>query len=94
MTKEVIGRMMEIMASQPDVQEGYTPDPELFKIVKRLPGYLQLVVTLMATMVPQTEESRLRDKRGREALDQGVSMVLLVSGLLSAFLSSGSRPPS
>ena len=39
------------------------------------------MVTLMATMVPPTEESRLREKRGREALDQGVNMVLLVSAL-------------
>ena len=78
---EVVGRMMETMASQPDVPEGYTPDPELAEVVKRLPGYLQPVVTLMATMVPPTKESRLRVKRGREALDQGVSVVLLVSSL-------------
>ena len=77
MAEEVVGRMTEIMASQPDVLEGYTPDPELIEIVKRLLGYLQPVVTFMATMVPPTEESRLRDKRGCEALDQGVNMVLL-----------------
>ena len=47
--------------------------------MKRLPGYLQPVVTLMVTMVPPGEESRLGEKRGREALDQGTSMVLLVS---------------
>ena len=51
----------------------------------RLPRYLQPVVTLMAMMVPPTEESRLREKRGREALDQGVSMVLLVSALFSLY---------
>ena len=67
--------MTEIMASQPDAPEGYTLDPELVDIVKRLPGYLQLVVTLMATMVPSIEENKLQDKRGREVLDQGVSMV-------------------
>ena len=27
-------RRMEIMASQPGVPEGYTPDPELFEAVK------------------------------------------------------------
>ena len=59
--------------------EGYTPDPKHAEIVKRLPGYLQPVVTLMATMVPPDEEGRLREKRGREALDQRTSMVLLVS---------------
>ena len=92
MAEEVVGRMTEIMASQPDVLEGYTLEPELAEVVKRLPGYLQPVVTLMAMMVPLIEESRLWDKRGREALDQGVSMVLLVSVLFSAFY-RGSKPP-
>ena len=59
--------------------EGYIPDPELTETVKRLPGYLQPVVTLMATMVPPDEESRLQEKMRREALDQGTSMILLVS---------------
>ena len=59
-TEEVIvQRMMEIMASQPDAPEGYTPDPELAEVVKRFSRYLQPVVTFMATMVPLTEESRL-----------------------------------
>ena len=60
---------MEIIASQPSVPEGYTPDPELSEVVKQLPGYLQPVVTLMATMVPLIEESKLREKRGREELN-------------------------
>ena len=47
-------RNMEIMASQPGMLEGYTPDPELAEVVKQLPGYLQPVVTLMAMMVPLT----------------------------------------
>ena len=57
------------MASKPGVPEGYTPDLELFEVIKQLPGYLQPMVTLMATMVPPTEESKLREKRGREALN-------------------------
>ena len=52
-------RRTEIAASQPNVLEGYTPDPELAEVVKRLLGYLQPMVTLMATMVPPTEENRL-----------------------------------
>ena len=52
------------MASQPGVLEGYTPNPELWEVVKKLPGYLQPMVTLMATMVPPTKESKLREKRG------------------------------
>ena len=48
-------RRIEIAGSQPDVQEGYTPDPKVVEVVKRLPGYLQPVVTLMATMVPLTK---------------------------------------
>ena len=61
--------------------EGYTPDPELAEVIKRLPGYLQPVVTFMATMVPPTEESKLWEKRGQESLNQGTNMVLLVSAL-------------
>ena len=33
-------RRTEIMASQPGVLEGYTPDPELSEVVKQLPRYL------------------------------------------------------
>ena len=36
----IVQRMTEIMASQPDAPEGYTPDPELAEVAKRLPGYL------------------------------------------------------
>ena len=75
----VLERRTEIMISQPGVQEGYTPDLEVAEVVKRLPGHLQPVVTLMATVVPPTEESKLREKRGREALAQATSMVLMVS---------------
>ena len=59
---------MEIAATQLGVEEGYIPDANIAKAVKRLPGYLQPVVTLMAIMVPPSEESRMREKRGREAL--------------------------
>ena len=46
MTREALAeqvglqRRTEIMASQPGVLEGYTPDPKLSKVVKKLPGYL------------------------------------------------------
>ena len=72
-------RRTEITASQPGVLEGYTPNPELANVVKRLHGYLQPMVTLMATMVPPTEERKLREKRGREALNQAASMVLMAT---------------
>ena len=55
----MVQRMTEIMASQPDVPEGYIPDPELVEVVKRLPGYLQPVVTFIVMTVPSTEESKL-----------------------------------
>ena len=55
----------EIAASQLGVWEGYTPDPEVAEVIKRLPEYLQPMVTLMAMMVPPTEESKMREKRGR-----------------------------
>ena len=60
----VVQRMTEIMASQPNAPEGYTLDPELVEVVKRLCEYFQLVVTLMATMVPPTKKSRLQEKGG------------------------------
>ena len=50
MAEEAVLRMTEIAASQPGVLEGYTPDPELAEVEKRLPGYLQPVVTFMATI--------------------------------------------
>ena len=59
-------RLTEIAATQPNVEEGYTPDADIAKAVKRLAGYLQPVVTLIATMVPPSEESRMRrSKVGR-----------------------------
>ena len=61
-------RLTEIAATQPGVEEGYTLDPEIVEVVKRLPGYLQPVVTLLDTMVPLSEDSKMREKRGREAL--------------------------
>ena len=50
------------------MEEGYTPDAEIAEVVKRFLGYLQPIVTLMATMVPPFEESKMREKRGCEAL--------------------------
>ena len=79
-------RKTEIAASQPGVLEGYTLDPELAKVVKRLPGYLQPVVTLMVTMVPPAKESKMQEKRGQEALTQATSMVLMVSALSRLYL--------
>ena len=40
MAEEAVLRMTEIATSQPSVPEGYTPDPELAEVVKRLPRYL------------------------------------------------------
>ena len=60
--------LIEIAATQPSVDEGYTPDLEIAEAVKRLLEYLQSIVILMATMVPPFEESKMQEKRGREAL--------------------------
>ena len=62
----MLERRTEITTSQPDVQDGYTLDPEVAEVVKKLPEYLQFVVTLMATMVPPTEESKMHEKRVRK----------------------------
>ena len=59
----VLEWMTEIAASQPGVLEGYTSYPELAMVLKKLTGYLQPVVTLLATMVPPTEESKMRENR-------------------------------
>ena len=58
-------RRTEIMASQPGVPEGYTPDLELAKVIKQLLGYLQPVVTLMATMALRLRRVSCR-RRGAE----------------------------
>ena len=79
-------RRTKIAASQSDVLEGYTPDPELAEVVKKLPGYLQPVVTLMATLVPPIKESILGEKRSQEALNQAASMVLMVSTFFHLYL--------
>ena len=50
---------MEIATTQPDVEEGYTPDADINEVVKRLPEYLQPIVTLMAIMVLPSEENRM-----------------------------------
>ena len=45
----------------------------------QLPPYLQLVVTIMANMVPPSKEDKMRDKRGKEAFAQSTSMIMVVS---------------
>ena len=47
--------------------------------IRKLPPYLQSVVTLMANMVSPNEKSRIREKRGKEALEQATSMMMVVS---------------
>ena len=76
---EQLERLTEIAATQSGVEKGYTPDAGIVEAVKRLPGYLQPVVTLMATMVLLSEESKMPEKRGWEALAQATSMMLMVS---------------
>ena len=44
------------------------------------------MVNLKATTVPLTKESKMREKRGREALAQATSMVLMVSALFHFYL--------
>ena len=51
MAEEAVLRMTEIAAFQPSVIEGYTPDPELAEVVKKLLEYLQPVVTQGTSMV-------------------------------------------
>ena len=41
--------------------------------------YLQPMVTLMANMVPPSNEDRLGDKKGNEVLAQFTSMIMVVS---------------
>ena len=62
------------------MEEEYTPDLEIVEVVKRLPRYIQ--PTLMATMVPPSKESKMREKSDWEALSQATSMVLMVSILV------------
>ena len=50
--------------------------------IRQLPPHLQLVLTLMLNMVPPSEEDRLREKKGKDALAQSTSMILAVSFIL------------
>ena len=75
-------RLKEIATTQPSVEDGYTPNADIAEAIKRLPRYLQPVVTFMATMVLLSKESRMWEKRGWEALAQATSMVLMVSILV------------
>ena len=47
--------------------------------IRQLPPYLQPVVTLMANMVPLSDEDKLWEKKGKDALVQFASMILAVS---------------
>ena len=61
-------------------QEGdYTPDPDVMATIRQLPSSLQPVVTLMANMVPPSEEDKLWEKRRKDALAQSTSVILAVS---------------
>ena len=53
---------------QPSQKGGHTLDLDVMTTIKQLPLYLQPVVTLMSNMVPPSEEERLRNKKGKEAL--------------------------
>ena len=53
------------------MQEGYTPDLKIAEAVKKLPRYLQPMVTLMAIMVPPTKESKLWEKGGSKSAGLG-----------------------
>ena len=74
-------RLMEIGATQPNVKECYTLDADIAEAIKRVLGYLQPIVILMAIVVPSSEESRMLEKWGWEALAQATSMVLMVISL-------------
>ena len=66
-------------SEQPNSEGGHIPDPEVMATIRQLPPYLQHVVTLMANMVPPNEESRMREKRRNEALEQATNMIMMVS---------------
>ena len=61
---------------------GYTPDLDVMATIKRLSSHMQPMVTLMANMVAPTEEDKLREKKGFDALYQATNMILSVSLIL------------
>ena len=56
------------LPSNPDLEGGHMLDPDVMIAIRWLPPYLQLVVMLMVNIVPPSEEDKLWDKRGKEAL--------------------------
>ena len=72
-----VGRLSPLLNSL--TWRGHTPDLDIMATIRQLPPYLQPVVTLMVNMVPPNEESKIREKRGKEALTQSTSMIMVVS---------------
>ena len=74
-------RRREIIApsERPSQEDGHTPNPEVMATIRQFPPYLQPVVTLMANMVPPSNEDRLGDKKGKEVLAQFTNMIMVVS---------------
>ena len=75
-------RGVAIPLDLPGQEGGYTPDLDVMATIKWLPSHLQSVVTLMVNMVAPTEEDKLWEKRGFDALSQATIMILAVSLIL------------
>ena len=74
-------RRREVIATskQLDSNGGSAADPDIMATIRQLPPYLQPMVTLMANMVSPNEESKMRENRGKEALEQATNMIMVVS---------------
>ena len=74
-------RRREVVASsmRQDSEGGATTDADVSVAIRQLPSYLQPVVTLSATMDPPHEESKMREKRGKDTLEQAASVMITVS---------------
>ena len=56
-------------SEQPDSEGGPAADTNVSAAIKQLPSHLQSMVMLMANMVPPYKESKMREKRGKNALE-------------------------
>ena len=59
-------------------------DADVAIAIRQLPSHLQLMVTFLAEIVSPSEEGKLKEKRGKDAIEQATSMMMVVS-IVSSF---------
>ena len=88
-TREEEGRQRRrreaVDSSEQQVSKGdATADANVTSAIGQLLSHLQSMVTLLAKMVSPSKEGKLREKRGKDALEQATSLMMAIS-IISSF---------